>query len=442
MSDALIVYGFFGLLILAALVVLAWDLRCARGRRLRIKPCLVVGAMVLVAVLGGVSAALYGAESMVSFGVRSAEPVAVLSAIVGTVCIFTPKARRVGALLLIVPLAGWGAFLAAGYGEDDRSQAWLRRHEAIVGNLLGEIKGALLAFRQAHGRFPTNDEGLAVLPEFASSFTFGVYLDAGAGPDEIPSLPTWFGRQLWSDPRDVLSRYKASHGSPKNEEELLAALDLYRPAEDPADSVRYETKVAITSRPSVFPLRKGQVLSPWWMPYVYENRRGLPAEGFAGSPADTDTARRYSVKVGEYVYVSSIGGQVNADALDRLWWADAGWRAFGGCLVLLAAVLVVLLRSSKGKVALGTVALLLSSSAGVGLHKLSWVTCYLMMPMFSYRSPEMVARREALLRKHRDTGVIGRETYEKALAAMRLTGDRPTTAPGETRNDPGDSASD
>jgi len=75
---------------------------------------------------------------------------------------------------------------------------------------------------------------------------------------------------------------------------------------------------------------------------------------------------------------------------------------------------------------LGVLALLLPVGAGFFLSKQSYVTCYVMSPMFSSRNPDMVPARVELLDKFRARGLISEQTYTKTLAAMEPA---PTTAP-------------
>ena len=112
--------------------------------------------------------------------------------------------RKVVFVVLIVALGGIGAWLVAGYGRDDRGQWWLRSHLEIVQDQLADLKDHLQAYREAHGRYPTNDEGLATLDNFESRFK--AYLRRH--PDDSPDEPAVFDgarqRDFWQASKSVV----------------------------------------------------------------------------------------------------------------------------------------------------------------------------------------------------------------------------------------------
>jgi len=442
-TEGLIILGFFALVALVAVGILLWELHRARTRGRRMVPRLLVAAMLLTSTLAGVSIALDGIEGPHALSLLMLLSLVGLLAVAGLACVFGRAGERVATVLVIAALAGWGGYLAAGYGEDDRDQAWHRWHLEAIQGQLQEIRRGLEEFKQAYGRFPTNDEGLAVLPQFASRFAFHFRRTVDCEPGDLPGLSMSRAHILWDSLNYRHVREAVTAGElPTSEEELRRRLDAVPWRGDSQFSQTVAGEVAFGRGGEAFLLREGQVLSPWWMPHVYENRQGLSAGSFAGSPADGDSARRYSIELDDQVYVSSVGGQVYAEDLERLWWTDVSWRAFGVSLILLAGVLVLLLRRVGALAALGALALVASALGGVGLDSMSRITCYAMMELFGRRSTEMVARREKLLRKHRDAGVISRQTYEKALASMKLPAGSPPTTMAEPRNDGADSASD
>lgn len=158
----------------------------------------------------------------------------------------------------------------------------------------------------------------------------------------------------------------------------------------------------------------------WWLPYVYENRRGLPASSFVASPASGDRARRYSVQVAPDVYISSVGGQLYAEKLDQAWWARTWPRIVGGGMIVAAFCLAIWLlrRRSWKSMATAIVVALCGAGAGAGVGSLSMTTCYMMGPSFSHREPEMVVRQKALLERYRRAGVLSAGAYERAIRAI------------------------
>ena len=338
--------------------------------------------------------------------------------------------RKVVFVVLIVALGGIGAWLVAGYGRDDRGQWWLRSHLEIVQDQLADLKDHLQAYRAAHGRYPTNDEGLAALDNFESRFK--AYLRRH--PDDSPDEPAVFDgarqRDFWQASKSVVQEARRRHGrAPRAAGELFGT-----PGDDllGGGAAQLQTvQVAVTKRDNVLLLSPAGVLSPWQLPYVYENRSGHDAAAFADSPAERDEKGRFSVRVDEGVHVSSVGGEHCAKRLDALRRADMRTRLIGGGLILLAVVLVALLFRAKAGI-MGLVALLASGGAGVGAHALGHATCYVMSPMFRRRDPKMVVRQKELLQRFHAAGAIGDATYRKSLSAIEPR--RPAeggTAPGE-----------
>ncbi|MEI7834832.1 MAG: hypothetical protein WCK05_00300, partial [Planctomycetota bacterium] len=196
-----------------------------------------------------------------------------------------------------------------------------------------------------------------------------------------------------------------------------------------AQSENQAVEVGIGKSDDLYILSPAGVVSPWLIPYVYENRRGCDAKAFADSPADKDIRRRYSVQVDEGVYVSCVGGESVAADYDRRWRHWICWKILGGSLMAGAfTFLALLVRVSLRKTAAGIVGgfLLLLSSASTGV--VFQVTCYAMLPPFSRRSFAIVSRRMELLEKHRAAGVINAATYEKTKAVLD---NGPATRPAE-----------
>ena len=88
-----------------------------------------------------------------------------------------------------------------------------------------------------------------------------------------------------------------------------------------------------------------------------------------------------------------------------------------------------------GIIATGSVgALLLSAGAGAGLGGRSYFRGHPFIgPLFVVRDPEMVTRRRALLDRYHQSGVVGDETYEKAVSALEK---RPSTRPASGPSKP------
>jgi hypothetical protein len=339
-------------------------------------------------------------------------------------------------LAVVVPLAALGGYLAAGYGSsDERAEWWRQRHLDVLQEQLGALKRHLRDYREAQGRYPSNDEGLAALDDFEARTTIYLYRRKEhhnwlRGPMSGGREGLWFARRAvgdlcrrmqTSDSEDARKMLEAFTGA------STVPLEQSRLAELEGEEVAVE--LAVGHGDELFVLSRAGVLSPWLIPYVYDNRTGAPASAFAGSPAD-DGDERYSVEVAAGVYVWSVGRRMYAEEIRALWW-ERNWPRFVGAGMLLAAgvlLAVMLLPSNSGR-AVGLVAALGSGAGGFLCGSLR-VSCYIMAPMFSRRDPKMVARRRNLLEKHRGRGVISEATYRKAVSALeRSPATQPTTAP-------------
>ncbi len=339
-------------------------------------------------------------------------------------------------LIAIVFTAALGAFLAAGYGEDDRGRWWVRKHLEVIQDQLAGLKKQLQSYKASHGHYPTNDEGLAALDNYEARFVVTFYDDTD-GPVE------WrrgfyrgnFSGYWWKVSRRSIGEYRQQHGHvPRNAKEFRftrVGMLLEPPRCQGFTAVPME--IAIGADDNIFLMSPAGVLSPWLTPYGYENRNGIEPSKFNDSPANSDSQGRYSVVVDDGVFLYSTGGQVYAEQLHKMWWEDNWPRFFGGALLLVAVSLVVItIRSSKMAAITGVAALLVSGGAGGLMGGFSHTTCYIMMPLFHRRDAEMVVRQKHLLDKYHLNGVIGDKTYQRAISAIeRGPSTRPADAPGE-----------
>lgn len=332
--------------------------------------------------------------------------------------------RKLLILIVIAATAGTGAFLATGYGQDNRSESWVRSHLAVIQDQLSSLAKHLRQHRDSHGQYPTNDQGLAALDNFESRFMVTFHRPAdGLLADGLGADAPWrFERFWWETSREAITEYRGREGHPpRNAEEFSQTrLGLNFESNRSDDSPGVPIEIAIGADNNVFVLDHAGVLSPWRLPYVYENRKGLDARLFDGSPADSDHKRLYSTQVDDGVFIYSVGGQIFAQRLDQMWWERNTPRMIGGGLLLAAFVLTaLLLRSSKKAAGAGLIVLIASGAAGAGMHLASHTTCYVMSPLFHRRDAAMVDKQRQLLDKYHQSGVLGDEAYRKALAAIQ-----------------------
>lgn len=172
--------------------------------------------------------------------------------------------------------------------------------------------------------------------------------------------------------------------------------------------------VAIDSDDRLWVIGEGGVFSPWWLPYVYENRSGLTAGSFEGSPVDAWGSGRFSVRVDEGIYVLSVAGELWDDEYRADWWWR-NWPRFAGAALIAAAVALAFILRRRMKNTAAAVGF--GMMVGFGAHATGWSTCYVMSPLFHRRDPAAVERRRELLEKYHDQGVIGDEAYRKALSS-------------------------
>ena len=417
-----------GVLILGALTVVALEARRARSRPVRMGRLLGAGAVVASSIVGGFFTGKGASETVLALAVGGL--VLLLLVLAVAAGLRSRNRRRVTLCLLwILPTASVGGYLAAGYGKDDRGRAWRQSHLQVVRRQLGGLRDALHAHRAACGRYPTNDEGLAGLDELGSRFPISLWRPAGSDPENIPKLGARWGGGVWELDWRMLRMHRAIHGRPPGSaEELREFYGLLSPpsAGLPSGEV-LELEAAIDGQDNLFLIAPSGVLSPWLLPYVYENRRGLPGSAFADSPVNRDPQRRYSVEVDDGIYLSSVGAELYAAEVDELWWADVRLRILGWVLIALAALPVVLLYRSRLAMASAGAALALSATGGAGLGAMSHITCYIMSELFSRRDPRMVSRRIALLDRYHAAGILNDASYEKALLAVTM---KPASRPG------------
>jgi hypothetical protein len=337
-------------------------------------------------------------------------------------------------------------YLIMGAGEpDDREVWWPRAHLSILRQQLGDLKHHLLEWKKAHGRYPTNDDGLAVLDSFAARFS----VTYNPCPDEAPGGERGFyGNDhmgfFWNQAQREIRRYREVHGHvPRNAREfcethLGQALDIGPAFADDLGWTHVrpyiEVEFAIGKSDTLFIIGPTGAMTGWLVPFVYENRTGLDPALFADSPANGRKSDRYSARVDDGIYVYALGGQLYSRDYDARWWEYHGPRMAGGGLLLLSlGALVVLWRSSRKAAIAGAVIALGAGGLGT-LAGSTYATWYVMVPLFGRRDAQMVAQQKELLDKYRSRGIIGDATHQKALAALdKPLTVRPATAPADPK---------
>jgi hypothetical protein len=255
-----------------------------------------------------------------------------------------------------------------------------------------------------------NDEHLGVLDDFQIRFPLPVrpVEDERRNPSGI----RWMGE--WSRQNILASTLREQVRRPLARQQALAE-SLYLTADIPG------IEIAIGKRDTILLFRDGLACSPWGIPYVYENRNGLPASVFADSPA-THPDGRFSLKVDEGIYLWCISAKGPAGELAVLEARKSIRQVAGWVMIALfvAALLWWTFRIYTGLGCAGWLAMLISLPAGAVMTTVG-TTCYVMIPFFSHRDPTTIAAQQELLARYRDAGVITDATYRRAMAAANPT---------------------
>lgn len=329
-------------------------------------------------------------------------------------------ARALALTALGVCLAGVGAYLAAGHGSYSRHE-WIRMYLEIVGGQLAELRGLVVEYKKTHGRYPTNDEGLAVLDNFESRFKATLPALPEEAPGQAVVLHPWLDDYFWFTVRETLGYFRQDKGrAPRDAAEFSDVLPDYLLARARKDNAwQVQMDLGITRTDNILVLSPAGVLSPWFIPYVYENRTGADPASFVDSLATRDQRGWCLARVDERVFVYSVAAQFYAKRYDEEWWDYNGPRFLGaGLLVLALGSFVLLVRSTAWGSAKGMAAILVSGALGYLTSEALQVSCYAARSLFHRRDPQMLTQQRELLEKYRNRGVIAEATYKKAVAAL------------------------
>ena len=322
-----------------------------------------------------------------------------------------------GAALVFV---GWRRFVK----DEPLSRQWAVMHRELT-----DLKHHLSAYKEAHGRYPTNDEGLASLDNFQSRFPVRLYEDpfGPGGYDTVgePAIP----RRRWLDSKEAIGACRTPDGRvPTNAEEFrqtragrrASLLERINPDGSAARSV--EVDFAVSRGGQLFAVTPAGPICPWGGLYLYENRAGMNPKAFAGSPADDDSEPRYFIGVDKDVYVYSVGALLEADQRRSDRHAAIGVAVAGLILAGLGTVpaLLLILRGRRHVWAWCMSGLILPFVAMAGLQTIA-VTCYVSVQFALGRDPKLLAAQRRLLRAYRVDGVISDKTHRRALEALDIT---------------------
>ena len=183
--------------------------------------------------------------------------------------------------------------------------------------------------------------------------------------------------------------------------------------------------LAIGKGDNIFIVSEAGVLSPWHIPYVYENRNGIDAILFADSPADEGRSNRFAVDVDDGIYVYSLGARSFLQSRNARWREHYIPRFIGlGVFVAACSLLVILWRRSRRARYVGVAAILVGAAVGVVTGG-TRATCYIMMPLFSHRDEQAIVQQRQLLDSYHERGIIGDEAHRRATEALNQPNQTP-----------------
>jgi hypothetical protein len=328
-------------------------------------------------------------------------------------------------VLRIIVLVGGSLLLLFVCGILLLLSGWRVDHLTVLQEQMAQLKELALEYRQAHGQYPTNDEGLAALDTFVSRFKFTLYRATDSNnlfDSNLCRFPLDFQRHL-KIYAEVLRKEPGRLPSPGQvAARSIQNLFSEEPKKPEKPYQAFAAELAIAKNGEVYIITPGGIDSPWLLPYIYENRNGLDASAFAHSPVNRDAAGRYSVRVDDGVYIYSVGGESFAQVV---FVQKALATAIGAVALALFIAAIVYAVKNVRQAKRRAVAFSSSWSAIFGTLLVGLAVMFVSVPgghnealLFSKYEPTMVVRQRELLDKYRGAGVISEETYRKSLAAV------------------------
>jgi len=331
-----------------------------------------------------------------------------------------PSPRPKGTAVLIV-LATLCSVLAAPYG-DDRDVEFARSRWNLHDPYLDGVAGALAKYKDAHGHYPDNNQGLGALDTFDARFEALMELSpvdsAHSDMDPAKFFQRHVSRQFWLSIRDQIRGSRAEDGRLPQDGEELQIYPFFVIGNDlSVGAHECRAQVAISKNNCFYLLGPNCVYDPSITPYGYENRNGLDATHFANSIANSDAGRKFSREVAPGIYVYSYNARDYYRTYRDALWARCG-RIYGFGGLALGLFGVAAFRALKYR--LGKTALLfpaLATFLAFGFSYSIQATCYISSSMPRRNAKDLEAQKR-LLEKFRNSGVINSETYAKAMKSF------------------------
>jgi len=325
----------------------------------------------------------------------------------------SPRLRSNAVLIVLATVC---VVFAPPYG-DDRGVEFARRWWQLHDTYLDGVAATLKKYKDVHGRYPDNNQGLHTLDTFDARFEAYVMQYGPASPDPDPA--SFFRgsayRNFWHTINDRIKRQRADNGQLPRSTEGLEIYPFFVSGNDLSigESER-RVQVAISQNNCFYLLGPNCVYDPSITPYVYENRNGLDGKLFTGSIANIDPRRKFSREVAQGIYVYSYNARDCYRTYREALWARQGRIYLFGTLALglfvVAAFRARKYRLWKTPLVFPAVTALLAFGLSSGIR----MTCYIPSSM-PRRQAKDLEEQKRLLEKFRSSGVINAETYGKAM---------------------------
>ena len=324
-----------------------------------------------------------------------------------------PKGNAVWILLAMVC-----AVAAMPYG-DDRDIGFPRRWWKLHDPYLDGVAAAVAKYKEVHGQYPDNNQGLHELDTFEARFEASLMPrengSAPANPDPAEFFERQCGYAFWYTIREMVRQYRAYDSRyGRNGSEIQFWPFIVIDSDQPCEPDERRVQIAISQNDCFYLLGPNCVFDPSITPYGYENRNGLDAKLFVNSIANSDPRRNFSREVAQGVYVYSYNAKHYYEIYrGRLLARRARIYGFGTLALgffVVAAYRVRKYRLGTVPLVFPVVAVLLTFGFSSGIR----TTCYITSSMPRRNRKDLDAQ-QRLLEQFRDSGVITPETYRKAM---------------------------
>jgi hypothetical protein len=316
--------------------------------------------------------------------------------------------RTVWAFCICVTCVVAGITLPWSCWQLDRHTRQSNYRIGVVKREMAQVRSQIEAFKLKHGRYPTNDEGLSVLDDFAGRFRMPV-------PDyELTGHKMRLSEAVFNFMMDHDDKL------PSSTTDVNSVFQNMLRGRVPSTPILEYDVAATADYRWVCVFNAAGLLDAGGVPYVYENRSGMDKAMFAHSLADTRGDKPWSIKVDRDIYVYSLAGFSIYEG-----YVTSRREVFliVAVPVTLLIVFTILYRRARKRTADGSSpsAIIfngLALSVLIGLFCAPAISCYVPSLRWGERGRASIQTRLDLLKKYHEKGVISDATFAKAKEAM------------------------